>query len=191
MSFLPGAADAAPILLAALARGEHPVTIWLPPAAKANILVHLCAAGQAMAGERSALVAAQPASGDAALAAAINGDRNAAGVPPLQPAALRTEQDGLTDQHAAAIVASCLASQDAAAELASLVRTAAPGAPGTLMRRAAAWARGSATRLEDLAYAADAIRQRLQDDGGAGQVDELCSAVRSWAAMDAPQRAAD
>lgn len=192
VSFLPGAADAAPILLAALARGEHPVTIWLPPAAKANILAHLCAAGQATAGERSALVAAQPASGDPALAAAINGDRNAAGVPPLQPAALRTEQDGLTDQHAAAIVASCLASQDAAAELASLVRTAAPGAPATLMRRAAAaWARGSATKLADLAYAADAIRQRLQDEGGAGQVDELCSAVRSWAAMDAPQRAAD
>ena len=192
VSFLPGAADAAPALLAALARGEHPVTVWLPPAVQANVLAHLCAAGRATAADRSALVAVQPAPGDPALADAINGDRAVAGVPPLQPAALRLEQDGLADLHAAAIVASCLAGPDAAAELASLVRTAAPGPPTILMRRAAAaWARGSAADLAALHDGAEALSDQIRDSSDGGLVDGFSRAVRSWAALDAPQRAAD
>ena len=192
VSFLPGAADAAPALLAALARGEHPVTVWLPPAVQANVLAHLCAAGRATAADRSALVAVQPAPGDPALADAINADRAVAGVPPLQPAALRIEQDGLADLHAAAIVASCLAGPDAAAELASLVRTAAPGPSAVLMRRAAAaWARGSAAGLMALHDDVEALRGQLRERSDTGLVDEFSRAVRSWAALDAPQRAAD
>ena len=97
VSFLPGAADAAPAVLASLARGERPATLWLPHAAQANVLAHLCAAGQATGSDRVALLAAHPAPGDPALTEAINGDRAVAGIPALQPAALRTEQDGLAD----------------------------------------------------------------------------------------------
>ena len=192
VSFLPGAADAAPAILAALAQGERPAVALLPRLAQANVLAHLCAAGRATAADRAALVASQPAPGDPSLAAAINGDRAVAGVPAIQPAALRAEQDGLASLHAAALVGSCQADPSAAAEIASLVRAAPPGPSTTVARRAAAaWARGTATALAALEEATADLQVKMRRRREPDLVDQVCQAAQSWAALDAPQRAAD
>lgn len=192
VAFLPGAADAAPALLAALARGERPATLWLPPAAQANVAAHLCAAGTSRPEDHALLVASQTALGDPALTAAINADREAAGMPPLQPAVLRAEQDRLAGLHAAALVAAFPVGPDGAAGLATLVRSAPPGPPSTLMRRAAsAWARTTAASLAELEETASTLLGQLDVTHDTAASAAACAAIRSWAALDAPQRAAD
>lgn len=192
VAFLPGAAEAAPALLAALARGEHPATPWLPPAAQANVAAHLCAAGLAGPEDRAVLVASQAALGDPALTAAINADREAAGVPPLQPAVLRADQDRLAGLHAAALVAAFPPGPDGAAGLAALVKSAPPGPSSTLMRRAAsAWARTTAASLAEMEETAGTLLDQLDVTHDAATAAAACAAIRAWAALDAPQRAAD
>ena len=192
VAFLPGAADAAPSLLAALAQGRRPPTHLLPPAAQANVAAHLCARGTATPDDRTLLVASQSALGDPALTAAINADRAAAGVPPLQPAVLRAEQDRLAARHAAALVAAFPPGPDGAAGLAALVSAAPPGPSATLLRRAAsAWARTTAAALAELEEAAGTLLNQLGLTHDPATAAAACAAVRAWAALDAPQRAAD
>ncbi len=193
VGFLPGAAPAAASeVLAALRSSSRPDLASLPHAAKANVLAHLCAAGLATHDDQAALATLQPPPGDPALQSAIDADREAAGVPALQPAALVTEQAALAEQHATALVASCLHAPDPAARLAALVRQVPAGPPLAFLRKAAAaWARQSTGRLAELeAASADAQAGLLKqlDDSSAAR---LCDAVRAWAALSLPQRLAD
>ncbi len=192
VGFLPGAAAAAADVLAALRRGGRPDLAALPPAARANVLAHLCAAGLATGDDQEALAALQPAPADPALQAAVTSDREAAGVPPLQPAALAVDQAALMEQHAAALARSCMSGPDPAARLAALVRGAAAGPPAALLRRAAAaWARQSAGRLADLEEQAAGAGEAALGQLDAPSMARLCDAVRAWAALSLPQRLAD
>lgn len=192
LAFLPGAADAAPIVLGALANGMRPDPAILPPAARANVLAHLCATGAATEGEQDRLAVLQPPPGDPALADAIDADRALAGIPPVQRPAMAPEQDALADRHAAALVASCQGGPDPAARLAALVRAAPDGTPAAFMRRAAAaWARQSAGELARLEEdTGDAEREALRNPK-AGSTARFVAAMKAWAALTAPQRASD
>ncbi len=193
VGFLPGAAPAAASdVLAALRRGDRPNLAPLPQAAKANVLAHLCAAGLATHDDPEALATLQPAPGDPALQAAIDADREAAGVPASQPAALVAEQAALAEQHAAALVASCRHGPDPALRLADLVRRAVAGPPLAFLRKAAAaWARQSTGRLADLEDEAADARAGLLKQLDALSAARLCGAMRAWAALSLPQRLAD
>ena len=192
VAFLPGAAEMTPNVLAALRRNEAPKTAALPAAAQANVLAHLCAAGMAAASDEAALAALQAPPGDPSLAASINGDRTVAGVPPLQPAALLAEQEVLLDQHAAALVAGCLAGPDPAARLAALIREAPAGPASAFLRAVAAgWARQSAPKLTGLEDAAAHAKAALLSKPGLPGVEALCRAMRDWGALSLPQRLSD
>lgn len=190
VGFLPGAAPvAASDVLAALRRGDRPNLALLPQAAKANVLAHLCAAGLATHDDEEALTTLQPAPADPALQAAIDADREAAGVPALQPAALVAEQAALVEQHAAALVTSCLHGPDPAARLAALMRH---GPSLALLRKAAAtWGRQSTGRLADLEDEAADARAGLLKQLDAPSTARLCDTMRAWAALSLPQRLAD
>lgn len=193
VGFLPGVAPAAASdVLAALRRGDRPDLAPLPQAAKANVLAHLCAAGLATHDDQEALATLQPAPADPALQAAIDADRDAAGVPALQLAALVAEQAALAEQHAAALVASCRHGLDPALRLADLVRHATAGPSLALLRKAAtAWARQSTGRLADLEDEAADARAGLLKQLDAPSTARLCGAMCAWAALSLPQRLAD
>ena len=192
LAFLPGCAAAASVVLGALQQGMRPDPAILTPAARANVVAHLCAAGTASEGEQDRLSRLQPASGDPALADAIDADRALAGIPPVQRAAMASEQDALADRHAAALVFASHAAADPAARLTGLVRAAPDGNPAGFMRRvAAAWARQSVAdlaRLDDAAALAESDAQRAP---GLENAERLVAAIHAWTALTAPQRASD
>ena len=193
VGFLPGTAPAAASdVLAALRRGDRPNLALLPQAAKANVLAHLCAARLATHDDQEALATLQPAPADPALQVAIDTDREAAGVPALQPATLAADQAALAEQHAAALVASCRHGPDPALRLADLVRRSAAGPPLAFLRKvAAAWARQSTGQLADLEDEVAGARTGLLTQLDAPTTARLCGAMRAWAALSLPQRLAD
>ena len=189
VAFLPGDADRCAAVLDALRHGLA-LPEGLHQASRANLLAHLCAAGQATPQDQADLAALQAAPADPALLAAIAADRQAAGFPPPQPQALAAAQDALQDQHAAALLASCGA--DPAPRLAALIRAAPDGPSGSFLRRAAAaWARQSVAALghamEDAAHAQAALIR----DPSAPAAEAFAARLHGWAALTLPQRLAD
>jgi hypothetical protein len=190
-SFLPGASDAAPGVLAGLRAGRRVDPAGLPPLAAANLQAHLCASGLASAGDVAALAHSMPTDADEALVAAIDADRAIAGIPPCQPAALKAEIEALTEVHAAALVDACLAAADPADCLTDLL-AAGPARPLPIMRRAAAaWTRRTASALAALQTDATAAVTAWQARPDADTLSSLEAAVRSWAALSRPQRRMD
>ncbi len=189
-SFLPGAAEAAPGILAALHAGRRVDPVGLPPLAMANLRAHLCAAGLATPDDVAGLAHAMPAGADPVLVAAIDADRALAGIPPCQPAALAAEIEALTDAHAAALVTACMAAADPAGRLADLL--AGPTRPSPILRRAAAsWTRRTAAELGSLDATANAAVSAWQARPDADTLLALEAAIRGWAALSRPQRLVD
>ncbi len=190
-SFLPGASDGAPDILAALRAGRRVDPAGLPPLAAANLRAHLCLTGLASEDDVLGLAHAMPAGVDEALVAPIDADRAIAGIPPCQPAALAAEIEALTEAHAAALVTACLAGANPAGRLVELVRTGPPRPSPILRRAAAAWTRRSAATLAGLQAEANAAVSAWQARPDAGSMEALEGAVRSWAALSRPQRLMD
>ena len=192
LAFLPGAAQAAPVVLHALAHAMRPDPATLTPAARANLVAHLCAAGAASEGEQDRLARLQPAPADPALADAIDADRAIAGIPPVQRAAMPAEQDALADRHAAALVFACRAANDPPTRLAALVRAAGDGAPAAFMRRVAAtWSRQSVSNLAHLDEAAATAERSALKAPSPEATERFAASILAWAALTAPQRASD
>ena len=190
-SFLPGASDAAPEILAALRAGRRVDPVGLPPLAAANLRAHFCAAEQATADDVADLAYAMPAGADEALVTAIDADRAVAGMPPCQPAALAAEIEALTDAHAAALVTTCMAGTDPAGRLSGLLERG-PARPSAILRRAsAAWTRRTASALAGLQADASTAVTAWQAHPDADTLRALEDAVRSWAALSRPQRLVD
>ena len=190
-SFLPGASDAAPEILAALRAGRRVDPVGLPPLAAANLRAHFCAAEQATADDVADLAYAMPAGADEALVTAIDADRAVAGMPPCQPAALAAEIEALTDAHAAALVTTCMAGTDPAGRLTGLLERG-PARPSAILRRAsAAWTRRTASALAGLQADASAAVSAWQARPDADTLRALEDAFRSWAALSRPQRLVD
>lgn len=192
LGFLPGCAEATPVVLNALKHGQRPDPATLSRAARANLVAHLCAAGLASEGEQDRLAGLQPPFGDAALADDIDADRGASGLPPVQRLAIAAAQEALADRHAAALVMSCRGGADAAGRLAVLVRAAPEGmGPGFMRRVAAAWSRQTAAELQRLEEVANAAERTALDAPSPEATAAFVAGVRAWAAMNAPQRASD
>ena len=191
LSFLPGASDAIPAILDALRSGRRVDPAGLPPLAAANLRAHLCATGLASPDDVVRLAHDMPAAADAALIAAIDADRNVAGVPPCQPGTLPAEIEALTDAHATALVDAVAATPDPAGRLSDLFPGAPERLPPLLRRAAAAWTRRSATDLSALEQAAAAAVDAWRARPGRDSLDRLEDAVRRWAALSRPQRLAD
>ena len=190
-SFLPGASDAAPDILAALRDGRRVDPARLPPLAAANLRAHFCAAGLATESDMAGLAHAMPVGADAALVAAIDADRAVAGMPPCQPEALAAEIEALTETHAAALVTACATRADPAGGLAELIE-GGPDRPSPILRRAAAaWTRRTASALAALQADANAAVTTWQAHPDAGTLSELERTVRSWAALSRPQLLTD
>jgi hypothetical protein len=190
-SFLPGASEAAPEVLASLRAGRHVASGGLPPLAAANVRAHLCGAGLATWDDVAGLAYAMPAGADAALVAAIDADRAIAGMPPCQPAVLATEIEALTEAHAAALVTACMTEADPAGRLAALLEGGQAPPPAILRRAAAAWTRRTASALAGLQAAAAAAVSAWQARPDADTLVALEEAVRRWAASSRPQRLVD
>ena len=190
-SFLPGASDAAPDILAALRANRRMNAAGLPPLAAANLRAHLCVAGMATEEDLAGLAYSMPAGADEALIAAINADRAVAGMPPCQPAVLAAEIEALTEAHAAALVTACFAGTSPASRLAGLLE-GGPVRPSPILRRAAAaWTRRTASDLAELQSSAAAAVSAWQARQDADTLRALEGAVRSWAALSRPQRLMD
>ena len=190
-SFLPGASDMAPGILAALRAGRRVDPAGLPALAAANLRAHLCLTGLATGEDILGLAHAMPAGVDEGLVASIDVDRVPAGIPACQPAALAAEIEALTEAHAAALLTACLASANPAGRLAELVRSG-PARPSPILRRtAAAWTRRTASTLAGLQAEANAAVSAWQARPDADAREMVEGVVRSWAALSRPQRLMD
>lgn len=191
-SFLPGAADRAAAILNDLRAGRRPDPGGLPPLAAANLRAHLCAAGPATPDDLHALATGMPAGADPALVAALDADRAAIGMPPVQQAALAEAVEALTDGHAGALVTACLRTPEPARFLASLIEAAPPGRPPPLLRRAAAaWTRRTATLAAGLQATADGAVAAWRSGPDPATAQALETALRGWTGATRPQRLVD